>query len=111
MNFGNYSTTEQDTGFTWIDGKTIYRKTVHFGNLPDNALKEVNHNITNLSYIVNFFAMAYNGTRWMPMPAASPLGLQNTVVITINATKIIIGTGIDRTADDAYVTLYYTKNS
>lgn len=25
--FGNYSTTEQDTGFKWIDGKAIYKRT------------------------------------------------------------------------------------
>lgn len=55
--------------------------------------------------------MAYNGTRWMPMPAASPQNLNSAVVITVNSTKIIIGTGVDRTADDAYITLLYTKTS
>lgn len=28
--FGNYSTSEVDTGFTYIDGKPIYRKTQNF---------------------------------------------------------------------------------
>lgn len=45
------------------------------------------------------------------MPAASPSSQTANVVITINRTYINIGTGTDRTMDDAYVTIWYTKNS
>lgn len=84
---------------------------MHFGTLGNASTKEVSHNISNLGYVITFFAMAYNGTRWMPMPAASPQNLNSAVVITVNSTKIIIGTGVDRTSDDAYITLLYTKTS
>ena len=107
---GNFSTSEVDTGFTWITGDKIYKKTYHFGALPNNTSKNVAHNL-NLKYVVFFIAMAYNGERWMPMPAASPVAQTSNVVITINKTYINIGTGTDRTADDTYVTIFYTKNS
>lgn len=32
----NYSTTEQDTGVTWIDGKAVYQKTVPFDSSTGN---------------------------------------------------------------------------
>ena len=28
LNFGNFSTDEVDTGFKWIDGKSIFKKTI-----------------------------------------------------------------------------------
>ena len=78
--------------------------------MPNNTTKSVAHNL-NLKYVVFFAAMAYNNDRWMPMPAASPLTSSSNVVITINHTDIVIGTGTDRTKDDAYITIWYTKNS
>ena len=35
---GNYSTTEQNTGYTWIDGKPIYKKTVAGRTAGSNAV-------------------------------------------------------------------------
>ena len=32
----NYSTTEQDTGVTWVDGKAVYQKTVPFDSSTGN---------------------------------------------------------------------------
>ena len=43
-----YSTTEQAIG-TWIDGKTIYRKVVSCGTLPDKTDKNVAHGLNNNS--------------------------------------------------------------
>ena len=45
---GNYSTTETLTGETWIDGRPIYRKVLHFGALPAaNVEKAIS---TGISY-------------------------------------------------------------
>jgi hypothetical protein len=38
LNFGNYSTSEVDTGFTWIDGSKIYKKTIeHLSGLSSGV--------------------------------------------------------------------------
>lgn len=47
----SYSTEEQDTGLTWIDGKKIYQKTVEFGTLPNASSKEVAHDIVGFETI------------------------------------------------------------
>lgn len=108
---GDYSTSEQDTGFTWIDGKHIYKKTVNFGALPNATSGTFSHGITNISYIIKIEAISFNNTRWMPLPAASPITVEASVVITADASSIFITTGTDRRTDKAYVTLYYTKSS
>lgn len=111
--FADYSTSEVNTGVKWIDGSIIYKKTVHFGFLPNNTSKNVAHSISNLKYIITFFGMAYSNVnqRYMPLPAASPTNLNSAVLITINPTNITVATGTDRTSDDAYVTIFYTKTS
>lgn len=109
--FGNYSTTEQDTGFTWIDGKTIYKKTINFGALPNNTEKTVPHGISNLGRVIKVEGYSYNNDVFFPLPfpwtsAASSIG------ILIGFTSINISTGLDRTGFiETYITLYYTKSS
>ena len=44
----DYSTTEQDTGLKWIDGKTVYQKTVSIGTLPNTNQANVPHLISNI---------------------------------------------------------------
>ena len=46
----NYTTAEQDTGLKWIDGKTIYQKTVDVGSMPDTTptTKFVAHGVTGI---------------------------------------------------------------
>lgn len=108
----DYSTTEKDTGFTWVDGKTIYKKTVNFGSLPNATSKTVAHNITNLYRVVKVECIAYNSGSAIntPIPLVSAVG--NNSTMDINATNIVMSAGVDRSAfDECYVTLYYTKSS
>ena len=108
---GNYSTSEMDTGFTWIDGKTIYKKTVDCGTLPDSAEKTVPHGISNLDRVIKVEGYAYNNAVTFPLPF-SWTNSSSAVGILIRATTINIGAGVDRTAfTETYVTLYYTKTS
>lgn len=112
LNFGNYSTTEKDTGFTWINGKKIYKKTINFGALPNNTSKSVNHNISNLSQIVKTEGVAISSAGSMPLPQASPVNTNYSTSLTPNSTQITIRTGTSEfTSYNAYVTLYYTKTS
>lgn len=111
LNFGNYSEAEVDTGFTWIDGKKVYKKTVDFGALPNATAGTKAHGIANLNHVINIEAIAFNGTRWLPLPAASPQTLGASIVISVDSTDIFIQTGTDRRNDNAYITLCYTKSS
>ena len=46
----HYSTDEKVVG-TWIDGKSLYEKTIDFGALPNTATKNVAHNIASIDKI------------------------------------------------------------
>ena len=51
----NYSTEEQNTGLTWIDGKKIYQKTVVVNRANiDNTWTEIPHNIENIDNICDY---------------------------------------------------------
>lgn len=106
---GNYSTTEQDTGFTWIDGKHIYKKTYNVGPLPNNTTKNVPHGLTSLDKIIKWEGASTNttgNTILLPSPANA------LFTIVVNTTNISIYTTSDRTGYTyAYITLYYTKTN
>jgi hypothetical protein len=42
---------EIDTGQIWVDGKTIFRRVINFGALPNGTTKSVAHGITGLDLI------------------------------------------------------------
>lgn len=107
---GSYSTTEQKTPFTWIDGKPIYRKTVKTGTMPNNTRKQVAHGISNLGFIVSMSGSAYGNNTYLPIPyadttSASSLGLY------ASTTDLILFTSANMSyLTTSYVTLYYTKS-
>lgn len=112
----SYSLEEVNTGFTWIDGKPIYKKTINVGALPNNTQKVVTHGITNLDYIIDFFGVTYNPTAnqntgvWQKMPIVANDGTD--VSIVIRRTEIAIASSSDRTSyNKTYITLYYTKTN
>ena len=113
LNFGNYSTTEQDTGFTWIDGSKIYKKTISCGTLPNNNTKDTAHNISNLAEVIKLEGWAYStiDNQHFPLPYVSASGAGNSVCTYVRGTAIRIITGMDRSDfKTSYVTLYYTKS-
>ena len=108
----NYSTSEVATGFTWVDGSTIYKKTINFGALPNAASKAVAHGISNLNRVIRVEAIADYGTgsTKFPIPFSSPAGLSSNVTLAVESSTIGISAGNDRSGATAYVTLYYTKS-
>jgi len=104
----NYSETEIDTGYTWINGKAIYKKTIDFGALSNTSYKEVAHNISNLGYIIKIECTAQNSSG---TTISIPDGGNSWVDLWVSSTKITIQTGSNRSAFSAYVTLYYTKSN
>ena len=110
LNFGNYSTTEQDTGFKWIDGKAIYKRTVNFGTLPNNTYKSVNHGITSIDRFVTIDTIVSDtsGSTHTLNSAFGHTAARESIFVT--KTLIGIDTTADRSTFSAYVTMWYTKS-
>lgn len=109
---GSYSTSEVETPYTWVDGKTIYKKTVNFGNLPSSGSKSVAHGITGLSEVVKIEGIAYTGPRYndyTPVPLSSP-SVANLSNCGVNSTNVVIEVSRDKSSFTAYITIWYTKS-
>ena len=109
---GDYSTSEQDTGFTWVDGKHIYKKTINFGALPNQTAKKVSTGVSNIEKVINITGYAMSSTQVQPLPFASSGNWAIEVNYDRNANTINVVTAADRTSStECYITLYYTKSS
>lgn len=112
---GNYSTTEQSTGYTWIDGKTIYKKTFSFTTNPTSVATTITHNITNLGTIIKYDGSVQGQEVYgqQPIPRVVPNDVTYGIGIgdiTSVHFVLIIGSSLIK-GTQAYVTLYYTKTS
>lgn len=116
LNFGNYSNTEQDTGFTWLDGSPIYKKTItHTTGLAAGS-NNVPHGITNLGIVVNKEIIGYDSvnstTAQIPMAtfsSSTPSG-NSISAWTVTTTDVQIYSSFAY-SNTVYITLYYTKSS
>lgn len=112
---GNYSTTEIDTGYTWIDGSAIYKKTINVGTLPSSpTTKNVAHNISNLGTVIKIEGIYSNSGNNFVSAVNSPISSSNAdsyIRTTIQGSNIVVNVGMDRSDLSGYVTLYYTKTS
>ncbi len=105
----DYSTSEVDTGIKWVDGSSIYRKTISFGEVAAASSKEVEHGIDNLGDVIRIYGSAYSATRFIPLPYVDNVDTYQRYV-EINASKVVVGQGANSPAlTKAYVTLEYTK--
>lgn len=110
MAIGNYSTSEVATAYKWIDGKTIYKKTIAFGSLPNNTGKSVAHG-ASIARVMRIETEGYEsaGPYYYTFGHVNTSALANGIAIYIDATNIVISTGSNRTGVTANITLYYTK--
>ena len=109
-----YSTTEQVVG-EWIDGKPIYQTTVSYGALPNAAVKDVSHGISNIDKIISYYAISSNASGVAcNLPCATGGGTADVKPIgcTVDKTNIHVWCFDDRTAYiNTYVTIQYTKTT
>lgn len=113
----DYSTSEVNTGIKWIDGKTIYKKTVASGNLPSaGGQLLIPHGITNIDKVIKIEGTySDSNVNQVTFPVNSPSATSSnspairTIVFGSNI-QIITGDA-DRSSFSGYVTLYYTKSS
>lgn len=113
---GNYSTSEQDTGFTWVGGQKIYKKTVNIGNPPKSSSKEVSHGIANIDYVIRIESVLANSTRTnqVAIPFASVNNVTDNIEIAVNEQNVQVTTATDywgNNYDTFFATIYYTKTS
>lgn len=110
MMLDSYSTSETPTSQRWVNGKIIYKKTIAFGSLPNNASKDVAHGIADLDFIIKYEGMAYSGSSYFMLPLVSVNALSAGVQTTVSKSAINITTGQDRSMfSQTFITLYYTK--
>lgn len=112
-NLFNYSTDETPIG-TWINGKTIYRKVINIGALPNAEQKVYTWNIPGIQDLVGYSAYAVNTNgNILGLPYVYPSEQYMIYWITIEYVAkggIEIITGTDRRSFNGLVILEYTKN-
>ncbi len=111
---GDYSTSEVDTGYKWIDGKPIYKKTVSFGSLPNSTSKSVAHGISGISNVIEFKGWTHNPSLgfWYSFNSASNSAASGNALFgaRVEASDITIATNFDGSGyTTCYVTVWYTK--
>ena len=110
-----YSTNETVCG-VWINGKTIYRKVIEFGTLPNNNNKTVHSGITwHDVHVTNLYGVAVDegdtGLAY-PMNFANPGALSEQIGMRTTGTdEVKVWTGTNRSVLVGYVIIEYTKNS
>ena len=109
-----YSTNEQAIG-TWIDGKTIYRKVIDFGTLPNNERKTVDHNISSIDKFIKVEGIATRSddtkfSQSLPLVYMNLESNYNTT-LGVDTTSVEIRSTEDRSMFKAYVTIEYTKTT
>ena len=106
----HYSEDEQIVG-TWVDGSTLYEKTVYIPSLPNNSTGEYNTGLSNITPISFDDTLIFQSGNTSKAPYTSTNG-SVAIAIQFNANgKIFFGTNTDQSLTSAYVTLRYTKSS
>ena len=113
----DYSTSEQDTGCKWIDGKKIYKKTISTGSLPKNgAIATTDISSLSVDTIVDYRGIAWASSsknfRALPFVGES---MDNMIRVDVNGgttLRIVSAANSDwGEYDKSYVTLWYTKTT
>lgn len=121
LDFGNYSTTEQDTGFTWIDGRHIYKKTINCGKGPNAAAKDVSTGVSGIDLVTKIEGIAYTSTVSIYMGPSylaintggtTDIGTGTIALGYVKSSNVVrITANGDRAAYNFYVTIWYVKTS
>ena len=106
-----YSTDEQDTGKKWINGKTIYQKTLIMGGLGLATTIKKPHNISNLDMVIRIQGIAKENSIGATINLPHTADQQPyTVTVYADNTNINIQTYADqRGYAQSYVTIWYVK--
>lgn len=102
-----YSEDETVIG-TWF-GKPLYKKVINFGALPNNGLKYVKHNISNIKYVKSCTGLAMSSGVGLIVPSYNGTIYTNCYP---TATEVHVKTNGDRSSfTTCYITMEYTKTT
>ena len=106
----NYSTSEHVVG-KWIDGSTLYEKTIDCGALPNGTSKIVSHNIDNINEVLNIenIVIRDDGLVFRTFESFSSSG-GFVYYVTKTDITLIAASGAN-VYTKFYVTIRYTKTS
>lgn len=108
--FGNFSLSEANTGFVWIDNKPIWKKTISVGQLPNNTAKSVAHGVSNIDQIIDIFGVANDGNTTISLPFIHENTAISGIKITADRTNVNVGASRDWSSyNQSYITILYTK--
>lgn len=108
--YDNYSTGEEKIG-TWIDGKSLYRKVVNIGTLPNNTSGGGPHGISNINLIVKIYGYCTNGSAFRPLPCSSTNTSIGIIDVFADPTYIYVRTNANMSSYSGFVVLEYTKTT
>jgi hypothetical protein len=112
-----YSLTEEIPVGTWVDGKVIYKKTIHQTSLPNATAQTYNYSDYEITptMLIDVRGIAYNssnGTTFIINGARenfdAVISLRSTV--SSGTKTFTIQTGQDRSGLTAYITFWYLKD-
>lgn len=105
----DYSTSEVDTGSTWIDGSHIYKKTIEYNDGLVVGNNSINHGISNLKMVINKEIFGFRASD--TTTAMIPMWAQSNQIgnWTCNDTSVQLNSTFTW-SDKIYITLYYTKS-
>lgn len=106
-----YSTSETNTGKTWIDGKPIYRKVIDCGTIPSSAEAIINTGITNADMLVHLWGVA-KSSNCLPLPYVNTDG--NSIQLWLGSSMDVLHirtTSSSWSSYTGYVVVEYTKTT
>lgn len=110
---GSYSTSEIATGATWVDGKTIYKKSFSTTSGPqDGSTKRFAHEIANLGTVIKADGFIYNSAASQYWAIPTSFGSEGWASIRVDFENIYLNnSGIAMAQKPCVITIYYTKAS
>lgn len=105
----DYSETEQDTGLKWIDGKTIYQKTISYTASTSTGEQEIEA-VTGMATLLEVIGVGVAGTQVIPIPYYG--GTNDYYLLWAKGNKMYQsrGSGNGFSGTPMYITIRYTKS-
>ena len=109
----DYSTTEQDTGLTWINGETVYQKSFEIQITTASVSNPliIESDASYIDALIEYSAVAKNASGYIAGTGMSASGWGFAIHRNPSNQLILYGNAIEIVGGTAYVTIKYTKVS
>lgn len=108
-----YSEDEQETGGAWIDGKSIYRRTISGETTGSNGFIQIGELPTDLVQVIQMYGTFSVGTQTLLIPNAfyQNLAYMVTPVVDGQTVSLALGSGFGSQQKQFALSIEYTKNT